>query len=157
MKNEHTDQSSSSIQLATFYLNDLLLGIQIEKVQEINRQLDCTYVPHAPAYVQGVVNLRGDVVTVLNPKVILNLGNKELNKGSRNLIINSEGELIGLCVDRVSDILTIPKNQINEAPANLQGVEGRFFKGIHQLESELLVLLNIDEVISNTVEFSAVG
>ncbi|PHS18704.1 MAG: chemotaxis protein CheW [Blastopirellula sp.] len=155
MSNESTKKSTNSLQLATFYLNDLLLGIRIENVQEINRQLDCTIVPHAPDYVQGVVNLRGDVVTVLNPKVILELDNTDIHKGSRNLIINSEGELIGLCVDRVSDILTIPKDQINEPPANLKGIDGRFFKGIHQLESEVLVLLNIDEIIcSTTAEFA---
>ena len=136
-------------QFATFYVGELLLGVDIRQVQEINRQLDVTDVPQAPKFVRGVINLRGEVTTVMDLRTILGLEPTEVTRSSRNLIVNSGGESIGFLVDRISDILTLRSDEINPAPTNIKGIQGRYFSGVHTLESEILVLLNVEEALAN--------
>jgi len=138
----------AELQLATFYVGDILLGIDIQQVQEINRQLDVTDVPHSPNYVRGVINLRGDVATVVDLRTILGLPSAEVTRESRNLIVHSQGETIGFLVDRISDILTIGSNEISPSPTTLEGVDGSLFKGVFKLETELLIVLDVDAVLS---------
>ena len=133
------------LDFVTFYLGDLLLGINIHTVQEINRQLDLTIVPHAPDYVRGTVNLRGEVVTVIDLRVVLNSHRTEIADGSRNIVVNSGGEQIGLLVDRIADVVKTVAGDIEPAPINVSGIDGRFFKGVYQMESELLVILDVEE------------
>lgn len=140
---------STEQQFATFYLGDLLLGVDIRQVQEINRQLHVTRVPHAPETVHGVINLRGDVATVINLRTILDLPSAKVTRDSRTMIVHTQqGESVGFIVDRISDILTLRKDEISPSPANIDGVEGRFFSGVHTLESEIVVLLSIEEVLN---------
>ena len=127
----------------------MLLGIDIRHVQEINRQLEVTRVPHSPAEVRGVINLRGDVATVIDLRRLLELPPTEVTRESRNLIVNLEGESIGLLVDRISDILTIHEDQIEPSPANVRGIDGRLLTGVHALKSSIVVLLDIEEVFSD--------
>lgn len=155
--NEKKSVISGEQQFVTFYLGDLLMAIPIGYVQEINRQLECTPVPQAPPYVCGVVNLRGEVVTVVEPRHILRLEPGDLTRESRNLIINSHGEAVGIVVDKVSDILTLTEDDVTPPPANLKGVEGRFFIGVHQRDEDVVVLLNIDEMLNETNEFAAMA
>ncbi len=142
------DTVAAELQLATFYVGDILLGIDIQQVQEINRQLDVTDVPHSPGYVRGVINLRGDVATVVDLRTILGLPSAEVTRESRNLIVHSQGETIGFLVDRISDILTIGSNEISPSPTTLEGVDGSLFKGVFKLETELLLVLDVDAVLS---------
>ncbi len=135
-------------QYATFYVGNLLLGIEIGQVQEINRQLDVTNVPQAPKCVRGVINLRGEVTTVIDLRTILGLKKTEVTATSRNLIINRDGETLGFLVDRISDILPLRSDEINPPPSNVDGVQGKFFLGVHTLESEILVLLNLEAVLA---------
>ncbi len=135
-------------QYATFYVGKLLLGIDIGQVQEINRQLDVTHVPQAPKCVRGVINLRGEVTTVIDLRTILGLKQTEVTESSRNLILNFEGETLGFLVDRVSDIVALRTDEINPPPANINGIQGKYFLGVHALESEILVLLNLEAVLA---------
>ncbi|TWT33180.1 chemotaxis protein CheW [Blastopirellula retiformator] len=155
--NEKKSVISGEQQFVTFYLGELLMAIPIAHVQEINRQLDCTPVPQAPPYVCGVVNLRGEVVTVVEPRHILHLPDGEHTRESRNLIINSHGESVGIIVDKVSDILTLTDEDLTPPPANLKGIEGRFFVGVHQRDEDVVVLLHIDEMLNETSEYAAMA
>ena len=145
---EHSTELSEQ-QYATFYVGNLLLGIDIKQVQEINRQLNVPDVPQAPECVRGVINLRGEVTTVIDLRNILGLEQSEVTRTSRNLIVNSGEETIGLLVDRISDILALSSAQISPPPTNIKGVHGRSFLGVHTLDSEIVVLLNVEEVLSN--------
>jgi len=142
------DTAAVELQLATFYVGDILLGIDIQQVQEINRQLDVTDVPHSPNYVRGVINLRGDVATVVDLRTILGLPSAEVTRESRNLIVHSQGETIGFLVDRISDILSLNTNEISPSPTTVEGVDGSLFKGVLKLETELLIILDVDAVLS---------
>ena len=140
--------TTAELQFATFYVGHMLLGVDIQVVQEINRQSEITQVPHAPEYVRGVINLRGDVATVVDLRSILGLPAAEAGRQTRNLIVHHHGEAIGLLVDRVADILTLRDDQINPPPTNVDGVDGRLMRGVCTLESEIVVLLDIDEVLA---------
>jgi purine-binding chemotaxis protein CheW len=137
----------ADVELVTFYVGDLLLGAEIRHVEEINRHVDFTPVPHAPEFVRGVVNLRGEVVTVLDLRTILGLGQTEPSKDSRNVVVNAGGDRIGLLVDRIADVVNTQWGQIDLPPANLTGVQGRFLQGVYKLERELLAVLDIAEVL----------
>jgi purine-binding chemotaxis protein CheW len=140
--------SNETHEYATFYLGDMLLGIDILRMREINRQLEVTSVPHAPDYVSGVVNLRGDVVTILDLRQILGLEPREITPQSRNIIVNTSSEQIGLLVDRIADVISAQSDEIDPPPANLHGVDGKYFAGIYKKEAELLVILDIERVVA---------
>ena len=136
-------------QYATFYVGDLLLGIDIRLVQEINRQVDVTPLPNAPSYVRGVINLRGEVATVIDLRTVLGLPAGEETRDTRNLIVHSQGEAIGLWVDKISDILTVHPEQLSSPPSNIDGVDGKFFSGVYTMDTEIVVLLDIEQVLSD--------
>lgn len=135
------------IQLATFYVGDLFVGVEIDKVQEINRRTDLVPAPGAPSHVRGVVNLRGDVVTVLDLRQILGLPSKPIHRQNRNVVTHSNGELIGLLVDRIADILSISSFAISPAPANLD-VNEELLRGVCRTDKEILLILNLDHVLA---------
>jgi purine-binding chemotaxis protein CheW len=142
--------ATAELQFATFYVGHMLLGVDIRVVQEINRQSEITQVPHAPDYVRGVINLRGDVATIVDLRAILGLPPSEASRQTRNLIVHHQGEAIGLLVDQISDILTLREDEISPPPTNVDGVDGRLMSGVCTLESEIVVLLDIDEVLSDS-------
>ena len=133
-------------QIATFYVGSLLLGVDIRQIQEINRHLDITRVPLAPGFVEGVANLRGEVVTIVNLRSVLGLPPAE-NIEHRYVVLQSPTEAVGLTVDRIADVLSIPAENFVPPPSSVEGVEGRFFEAVCTLQQELLVLLNVDEII----------
>lgn len=141
----------AEIQLATFYISDVLLGIHIDLVKEICKSFNMTTVPNTPPSVQGVINLRGDVVTLLDLRQILGLPESEDKELSSNLVVSFGTEQVGLCVDSVSDILSINESRIESPPANVEGMDGRFFEGVSPLENEILVILDLKEVLNATM------
>lgn len=140
--------SSREVEFATFYVGDLLIGIDICQVEEINRHLRLTPVPQAPECVRGVINLRGEVVTVVDLRSILGLDQVETSRTSRNVIVNSHDERIGMLVDSVADVVTVDLASISAPPANVSGIDGKYFQGVVRLEKELLVLLNVEAALA---------
>lgn len=144
---ETPEAKSGELQLATFYVDNMLLGLQIDQVQEINRRLDFTCVPHALESVRGVINLRGEVVTVVDLRTVLGLGESQSTSQSRNLIVNYNDELIGLWVDKIADILSVLPSDVKPTPSNMSQGDSRHFQGVVQLDSEIVVILNLASVL----------
>jgi purine-binding chemotaxis protein CheW len=140
---------SSEMDCVTFRIGDLLIGLEIYDVEEINRQVHMTNVPHAPACVCGVENLRGNVVTIVDLRTILGLPAATLTRRSRNVIVHAGQERVGLLVDSVADVVRAARRDIEAPPANINGIDGRFFKGICKLKSELLVILDVEAVLDS--------
>ena len=92
---------NNKMELATFYIGDALCGMDILRIQEINKHMEMTVVPQAPDYVMGILNLRGQIVTVIDLGQKLGLSSIELSDEARNIIVNSEDEHIGLVADRI--------------------------------------------------------
>lgn len=139
-------------ELATFYVGDVLMGVPINHVQEINRHQHLTPAPQAPDAVRGVINLRGQVVTVVDLKAVLQLGNTEISRQTRNVIVGVKGEEVALLVDRVADVVQATGDRLEAPPANVGGADGRFFLGVYKLDAELLLVLNVEEVLSAAAE-----
>lgn len=137
------------MELATFYIGDALCGIDILTIQEINRHLEATWVPQAPPYVLGVLNLRGKIVTVIDLGKKLGLAPIEADKDNRNIIVDHLDEQIGFLVYRISDVMVAETDTIEPAPANIGGVQGKYFKGVFKTESSLIGILDIDEVLKD--------
>lgn len=134
--------ATQMLQLVTFGVGDCHLAVGIEHVQEINRQLELTPVPGAPSEIRGVINLRGDVVTVLNLHYLLGIDELKRSRTSRNLILNIGGERVGVLVDHVSDILAISPEGISRRPPNLNHVDRRYMRGVHIRDEGVVVILD---------------
>lgn len=153
MSMTHTSATSrGELELATFYVGGLLMGADIRQVEEINRLLDVTPVPRAPDFVVGVLNLRGEVVTVLDLGRILGMDATEIGAETRNVIVNSQDEQVGLVADRIGDVVTIPATKVDPLPANFSGPEGRFFQGVCMLDAGLLMVLDVEAVLNVEAE-----
>jgi purine-binding chemotaxis protein CheW len=139
---------SEPLQLATFYVSDMCLALDIGTIQEIIRDIKVTRVPHAPPQVRGVINLRGEVTTVVDLRQILGMPPIENTADTQTLIVRSQGESIGLIVDRVGDILAVDRASISPPPPNVSRIDGRFFRGVCQEKKEIIVVLDLEEALS---------
>ena len=141
--------SAEMLELATFYVGDALCGIDILNIQEINKQMEMTTVPQAPDYVMGILNLRGQIVTVIDLEKKLNLGKTELNDTSRNIIVNAQGEYIGMLVSRISDVVEAAWDKMEPPPANIGGLQGKYFKGVFKTKEHLIGILDVEKILNN--------
>ncbi len=141
--------SIHSVDYATFHAAGILFGIDIRQVREINRQIDATPVPHVSEFVRGVLNLRGEVVTVVDLRTILGMGRTEITDKTRNVIVNYQGEQIGILVDCIADVVTVDADAIEPLPANFHRFEEGGFMGVYKLDSQLLVVLDVQEVLGD--------
>ena len=152
MKDTMENQSNSGIvELATFYVGDALCGMDILKVQEINKLLEMTKVPQAPEYVMGIINLRGQIVTVIDLGKKLGLAETDLSENSRNIIVNSKSEHVGLMVSSISDVVEAEWEKLEKPPANIGGVQGVFFKGVYKTKDSLIGVLDADRVLAEEI------
>ncbi len=140
-------KNNQAVELVTFYVGQALCGMDILRVQEINKLTEITKVPQAPEYVIGILNLRGQIVTVIDLGKKLGLSSIELGDESRNIVVSSHSEYIGLLVDSISDIVKAEREKIEPPPANIGGVQGKFFEGVFKTEENLIGILNVEEVL----------
>lgn len=143
-----TNQSKNIVELATFYIGDALCGMDILKVQEINKLMQMTKVPQAPDYVLGILNLRGQIVTILDLGKKLGLGETDISQDPRNIIVNSAGGHVGLLVRRISDVVSADMEKRERAPANMSGIQGEYFTGVYKTNDNLIGILDVDKVLS---------
>jgi len=141
------ESSSMDLEFSTFYVGGALCGIDILNIQEINKHFEITTVPQASDYIEGILNLRGRIVTIIDLGKKLGLTPVEKNKYNRNIIVNSKDEHIGLLVDSISDVLLAKREDIEPAPSNIGGVQGKYFKGVLKTEKQLIGILDIEEVL----------
>lgn len=139
---------AEEIQLVVFELANESYGVEISRVQDINRMQEITEIPHAPESVVGVINLRGRVIPVVDLRTRFGMPSAEHTKSTRIVVVHMGEEPIGMIVDAVSQVLRIP-TKIIEAPSPvLASVDSKYLLGIAKLEEELVVLLDLDYVLS---------
>ncbi len=141
------DGSSEDMEFSTFYVGGALCGINILNIQEINKHFEITKVPQAADYIEGILNLRGRIVTIIDLGKKLGLEPASRGKDNRNIIVNSKDEHIGLLVDSIHDVVLAKNEDIEPAPSNISGVKGKYFQGVLKTEAQLIGVLNIDEVL----------
>jgi purine-binding chemotaxis protein CheW len=138
---------SDTVELASFFVGEALCGMDILKVQEINKLIEMTRVPQAPEYVLGILNLRGEIVTIIDLGKKLGLKSTELSDKTRNIIVNSRGEHIGLMVEKISDVVQANFEKIEAPPANIGGVQGKYFTGVLKTKDRLIGILDVGKVL----------
>jgi purine-binding chemotaxis protein CheW len=143
-KNEHDE----ILQLVSFKIGSEEFGVNILKVQEINRMLQITKVPNTPAFIEGVINLRGRVIPVIDLRVKLNMPKKEHDKQTRIIVVELEDKTVGFLVDEVSEVLRIPKS-ITEAPPELvANVNSEYITAVGKLDDRLIILLDLEKALT---------
>lgn len=142
-----TKAENKIVELATFFVGEALCGMDILKVQEINKLMERTWVPQAPEYVLGVLNLRGKIVTIIDLGKKLGLSATQLSDATRNIIVDSQDEYIGLLVDRIGDVVLADWDKVEPPPSNISGVQGKFFEGVYKTENSLVGILDVEEVL----------
>lgn len=141
------------LQLVSFKIGDEEFGVDILSVQEINRMSQITKVPNTPDFIEGVINLRGRIIPVIDLRVKLGMTRKDHGKNTRIVVVELKGQTIGFIVDEVSEVLRIPKD-ITEAPPDMVGgVNSDYITSIGKLEDRLLILLDLEKILS-TSEFN---
>ena len=156
MSTENTQKNSGSadslLQLVSFSIGEEEFGVDILKVQEINRMLDVTRVPNAPEYVDGVINLRGKVIPIINLRRRFGMQRKERDKNTRIVVVELAAQVVGFEVDAVREVLRISAN-VTEPPPSLAGSEkADFITAVGKLEDRLLILLDLERVLSKTAQ-----
>jgi len=145
------------LQLVTFNLGNEEYAVAILKVQEINRMKEITRVPNSPPYVEGVINLRGKVIPVVNLRNKFGLAAKENNEQTRIMIMDIQGITMGLVVDSVSEVLRIPSSTVEPTPPMASNISAEFIKGIAKIEDRLIILLDMDRLLGKAEENEIVG
>ncbi len=136
--------NDESLQLVTFRLQDEEFGIDIKRVHEINRIIDVTKIPNAPSYIEGIINLRGKIIPVVNLRSKLGFDQAEYDKMTRIMVVEIEGKVLGFIVDSVSEVLRIEDPKI-EAPPSITGAnDAGYIKGVINLADRILILLDLD-------------
>lgn len=143
-------REKQTLDLSTFLVGETVCGMDILKVQEINKLMDMTVVPQAPEYVRGILNLRGQIVTVIDLGKKIGLGETEIQPEARNIIVNTPGEHVGLLVREISDVVPVDSDKIEPPPANMRGIQGKFFTGIYKTDKTLIGILDVDEILRLT-------
>ena len=140
------------LQLVTFTLANEEYAVDILNVQEINRRTEITKVPNAPDYVEGVVNLRGKVIPLINLRKKFRLPEKNADDTTRIIIMDIQGVTNGLIVDSVSEVLRIPSDIVEPSPPVTSNASSMFIKGIAKLEKRLIILIDIDKLMGEAVQ-----
>jgi purine-binding chemotaxis protein CheW len=144
---KNSNVNSDELQLVSFNIGSEEFGVEILKVQEINRMVEITKVPQAPHYVEGVINLRGKVIPIIDLRKRFNLDVKEYDKNTRIVVVDINGSIMGMIVDAVSEVLRLPSSTIEPPPEIVTGLNAEYIKGVAKLEDRLLIFLDLSRVI----------
>lgn len=130
-----------------FKLNQEYYGLPIEKVISIEKIGEITRIPNAPDYIKGVINLRGEVIPVVNLKRKLNIGDNELNMNSRIIVVNEDEMVVGLIVDFSSEVLEIDREDIDKPPETKDNQLIEYISGIGKTSDRLIILLDLLKIL----------
>lgn len=141
--------SDPMTQWVTFMLDNEKYGINVMQVREVLRNIEIAPVPGAPSYVLGIINLRGNVVTVIDTRARFGLPTVEINEESRIIIIETMDQTVGLLVDSIAEVADILKSQIELTPNVGNDESSKYIQGVHSKEGELLILVAVEKVLSD--------
>lgn len=148
MDEARTDSSDGPL-IASFRLGDGLFGIDTERIQEVVRVGEITPVHRAPDFIVGVINLRGRIVTIVDLGARLELAPAAKTPDGRILIVDWNGEHVGLLVEEVRDVLPAGRETTFPPPGNVRGVQGHFVSGVLSRGEHLVAVLDVDAVLSD--------
>ncbi len=136
-------------QLCTFRVDGTLYGIEVEKVQEVIRFQPLTPVPRSPHAVKGLINLRGEIVAAVDAREALDLDPVTDGSLPTNVVVRWQGGTTSLLVDDVADVLTVDTRTMQPPPDHLKGPRREVLRGVFQLETDLLLVLDLEPFLDN--------
>jgi purine-binding chemotaxis protein CheW len=146
---EERKQAEAAEHLATFFLSGEEYGVDVRMVQEIIRVTDITHVPRAPAFIKGVINLRGRIIPVIDLKRKLGLGEVDVTRQARIVVVKLKDRLIGLLVDGASQVLKVPVSTIEAAPEEvLEHDAVHSIRGVAKLDKRLIILMDLLKLLA---------
>ncbi|MGD0339817.1 MAG: chemotaxis protein CheW [Bacteroidota bacterium] len=140
--------SEEMLQLVSFTIGGEEFGVEILKVQEINRMVTVTAVPNSPPFVDGVINLRGKVIPIIDLRTRFGMPRKEHDKNTRIIVVELKSSVVGFVVDAVSEVLRIQRSVIEPPPTIVAGIHADYITAVGKLEDRLLILLDLEKVFS---------
>ncbi|HSG61574.1 MAG TPA: chemotaxis protein CheW [Pseudomonadales bacterium] len=136
------------LQWVTFFLEGEVYGINVMQVQEVLRYSEIAPVPGAPSYVLGIINLRGNVVTVIDTRDRFGLPTAEVTNNTRIVIIESNEHVVGILVDAVAEVVYLKQSEIETAPNVGSEENAKFIRGVCNKNDDLLILIDIDKMLT---------
>ncbi len=141
--------AEEALRWVTFRLENEKYGINVMQVQEVLRITEIAPVPGAPSYVLGIINLRGNVVTVIDTRSRFGLASVETDDSSRVVIIESEDQVVGILVDSVAEVVDLQPSEIETAPNVGTEESAKFIQGVASHDGELLILVDLNKLLSD--------
>ena len=133
-------------QFSTFLLDNLYFGVEVLKVQEVIRYQDMTRVPMAPSVVQGLINLRGQIVTAIDLRRRLDMPEREDDARPMNVVVRTSDGVVSLLVDEIGDVLEVNQADLERAHETLSGAAREVVTGVYKLKNRLLLALDVEQV-----------
>lgn len=143
-----TQLSGRTLQMITFALGSEEYGVDIAEVQEINRMVPITRVPQAPPFMEGVINLRGRLIPIIDLRTRFGMDRSEPTKNTRIVVTEIRSKRLGMVVDSVYEVLRIPIEQIEDTPELVAGVDTEYIRGVAKMGERLIIMLDLARVIS---------
>ncbi len=141
--------NSSVVQWVTFRLADEIYGINVMQVQEVLRVSEIAPVPGAPHYVLGIINLRGNVVTVIDTRIRLGLETTEVTDSTRIVIIEGAKHVVGILVDCVAEVVDLEMSEVESAPNVGNDESAKYIQGVASRDGELLILVDLNKLLTD--------
>lgn len=138
------------LHLLTFALGREEFGMPVTQVREVIRVTDITRVPHAPAHVRGVANLRGRILAVVDLRSRFGLPAADPTPRARIVVVDLRGRVLGLLVDAVSQVTKVPETSVVPAPEDVRTVEADYVTGVARWQSRLIILLDLEKALTPT-------
>ncbi len=142
--------SKEVLQLVTFRLGNEEYSVDILSVQEIIRHMDLTRVPKAPEFVDGVINLRGKVIPVLDLRKRFGLDADENTNDTRIIVVDINDKTVGFKVDAVSEVLRLPADTVEPPPSIVTDVDSDYIKGVGKMDDRLIILLEVSKILTTS-------
>ncbi|MES2115182.1 MAG: chemotaxis protein CheW [Pseudomonadota bacterium] len=142
-------RSFQTLEFLAFTLGQEEYGIDIQQVQELRGYESVTHIANAPAYIKGVVNLRGIIIPIVDMRIKFNLGTPSYDQFTVVIILNIAGRVVGMVVDSVSDVITLTAEQVKPAPEMGTAFNTDYLIGLGALEQRMLILVDIARLMAS--------
>jgi len=149
MSQSEQAENNPVTQWVTFRLEDETYGVNVMQVQEVLRMTEIAPVPGAPSYVLGIINLRGNVVTVMDTRSRFALPPNEADDATRIVIIEAEDQVVGIMVDSVAEVVYLKQSEIEVAPNVGNEESSRYIQGVANRDDGLLILVDLDKLLTD--------
>jgi purine-binding chemotaxis protein CheW len=139
---------SENKQFATFFLNGLFFGVEVLKVQEVIRYQAMTRVPIAPAMIEGLINLRGQIITAIDLRRRFEMPARPKDQLPMNVVVRTDDGAVSLLVDEIGDVVEIQEDSYEQLPETLTGVAREMIRGVYKLKKRLLLILDTERAVN---------